>query len=443
MHLPRAVIAGVSSGVGKTMVSTGIMAALSKKYVVQPFKVGPDFIDITFHKLATGRPSINLDAWLMGSDGVISSFVRRASTADISIIEGVMGLFDGESSGNSTMRVARLLSSPVVLVLDCSAMGETAGAVVRGFKDVVKGVVLNNTSSKPHCDMCRWGIEQLAGVRVLGCIPRNPAVTVPERHLGLRMAHEVPPDLVKELAKLVEDNVDLDELIKITNESPEINAAPGDAGHMSATSSVAYIAFDSAFNFYYQENIDALERAGFRVRFFSPTSGDVYGSDAGLVIFGGGYPELFLDELAENQALMSALRRDSAAGLPIYAECGGLMYLSKYIDNGGKRVNMVGLFDVGIEMGKRLTLGYTVLEAARDSLIAARGGELRGHEFHYSSPSLLGPAEFAYIVRRGKGIDGFDGLISNNTLAQYSHLILSRGGSVNRLANISNSYSRK
>ena len=443
MHLPRAVIAGVSSGVGKTMVSTGVMAALSKKYAVQPFKVGPDFIDVTFHKLATGRPSINLDVWLMGSDGVISSFVRRASTADVSIIEGVMGLFDGELSGNSTMGVARLLSSPVILVLDCSAMGETAGAVARGFKDLVGGVILNNTSSKSHCDMCRWGIEQLAGIKVLGCIPRDPAITVPERHLGLRMAHEVPPDFIKELAKLVEDNVDLDELIKITDESPEIDAAPINAGSMPVTGSVAYVAFDSAFNFYYQENIDALERAGFKVRFFSPTAGDVYGDDAGLVIFGGGYPELFLDELAGNQALMNVLRRDSAAGLPIYAECGGLMYLSKYIDNGGKRVNMVGLFDVGIEMGRRLTLGYTMLEATRDSLIAARGDELRGHEFHYSSPSLLGPAEFAYMVRRGKGINGFDGLINHNTLAQYSHLILARGNSINRLANISNSYKRK
>ncbi|GGP19388.1 cobyrinic acid a,c-diamide synthase [Thermocladium modestius] len=443
MHFPRAVVAGVSSGVGKTMVSTGIMAALSKKYVVQPFKVGPDFIDITFHKSATGRPSINLDVWLMGSDGVISSFVRSAPAAGISIIEGVMGLFDGELSGNSTMGVARLLSAPVILVLDCSAMGETAGAVVRGFRDVIRGVILNNTSSKSHCDMCRWGVEQLAGVKVLGCVPRDPAVTVPERHLGLRMAHEVPPGFIKGLAKLVEDNVDLDELVRIAYESPEINAAPDGADRVTITDSAAYIAFDSAFNFYYQENIDALERAGFRVRFFSPTAGDVYGSDAGLVIFGGGYPELFLDELAGNQALMNALRRDSAAGLPIYAECGGLMYLSKYIDNGGKRVNMVGLFDVGIEMGRRLTLGYTVLEATRDSLIAARGGELRGHEFHYSSPLLLGPAEFAYVVRRGKGIDGFDGLISHNTLAQYSHLILARSGSIDRLANISNSYNRK
>ncbi len=227
-------------------------------------------------------------------------------------------------------------------------------------------------------------MEQLAGgVKVLGCVPRDPAVTVPERHLGgLRMAHEVPPGFIKGgLAKLVEDNVDLDELVRIAYESPEINAAPDGADRVTITDSAAYIAFDSAFNFYYQENIDALERAGFRVRFFSPPTagGDVYGSDAGLVIFGGGYPELFLDELAGNQALMNALRRDSAAGLPIYAECGGLMYLSKYIDNGGKRVNMVGLFDVGIEMGRRLTLGYTVLEATRDSLIAARGGgELRG-----------------------------------------------------------------
>lgn len=441
MHLPRLVIGGISSGVGKTMVSTGIMAALSKKLRVQPFKVGPDFIDTSFHMLATGNPSINLDTWLMGDEGVLSSFTKHAVNADVSIIEGVMGIFDGESRGVSTISIARLLSAPLILVIDCHAMGETGGMLVKGFSDVISAVIFNRATGS-HCDLCRWGASRV-GVKVLGCIPHDPDVHVPERHLGLRMAHEVDSGFIGSITRLIEDNIDLDELLRIANEAPDMDVdkylveeRPLNRG------GVAYMAFDSAFNFYYGDNIDALSRS-FSVKFFSPIAGDVYGDDANLVIFGGGYPELFLNELTSNQALMSKLRRDSANGLPIYAECGGLMYLSRYIRRDERRFPMVNLFDVGIEMTSRLTLSYSLLESLRDSPISMRGDSLRGHEFHYSSAEVLGEVEFAHRVLRGSGINGFDGLITHNSLAQYTHINFVQGNVIERLINISNSYSRR
>lgn len=441
MHLPRLVIGGISSGVGKTMVSTGIMAALSKKLRVQPFKVGPDFIDTSFHMLATGNPSINLDTWLMGDEGVLSSFTKHAVNADVSIIEGVMGIFDGESRGVSTISIAKLLSAPLILVIDCHAMGETGGMLVKGFSDVISAVIFNRATGS-HCDLCRWGASRV-GVKVLGCIPHDPDVHVPERHLGLRMAHEVDSGFIGSITRLIEDNIDLDELLRIANEAPDMDVdkylveeRPLNRG------GVAYMAFDSAFNFYYGDNIDALSRS-FSVKFFSPIAGDVYGDDANLVIFGGGYPELFLNELTSNQALMSKLRRDSANGLPIYAECGGLMYLSRYIRRDERRFPMVNLFDVGIEMTSRLTLSYSLLESLRDSPISMRGDSLRGHEFHYSSAEVLGEVEFAHRVLRGSGINGFDGLITHNSLAQYTHINFVQGNVIERLINISNSYSRR
>ncbi len=441
MHLPRLVIGGISSGVGKTMVSTGIMAALSKKLRVQPFKVGPDFIDTSFHMLATGNPSINLDTWLMGEEGVLSSFTKHAVNADVSIIEGVMGIFDGESRGASTISIARLLSAPLILVIDCHAMGETGGMLVKGFSDVISAVIFNRATGS-HCDLCRWGASRV-GVKVLGCIPHDPGVHVPERHLGLRMAHEVDSGFIGSITRLIEDNIDLDELLRIANEAPDIDVDKYLVEEQSLNrSGVAYMAFDSAFNFYYRDNIDALSRS-FSVKFFSPVAGDVYGDDANLVIFGGGYPELFLNELASNQALMSKLRRDSANGLPIYAECGGLMYLSRYIRRDERQFPMVNLFDVGIEMTNKLTLSYSLLESLRDSPISMRGDSLRGHEFHYSSAEVLGEVEFAHRVLRGRGIDGFDGLITHNSLAQYTHINFVRGNAIERLINISNSYSRR
>ncbi|MFP3210055.1 MAG: cobyrinate a,c-diamide synthase [Thermocladium sp.] len=441
MHLPRLVIGGISSGVGKTMVSTGIMAALSKKLRVQPFKIGPDFIDTSFHALATGNSSINLDTWLMGDEGVLSSFARHAVNADVSIIEGVMGIFDGESRGASTISIAKLLSAPIVLVIDCHAMGETGGMLVKGFSDVISAVIFNRAAGS-HCDLCKWGASRI-GAKVLGCIPYDSSVHVPERHLGLRMAHEVDSGFINSITRLIEDNIDLDELLRIANEAPDIDVDKYlIEEHSFSNSGVAYVAFDSAFNFYYRDNIDALSRS-FSVKFFSPVAGDTYGDDANLVILGGGYPELFLNELASNQELISKLRRDSMNGLPIYAECGGLMYLSRYIRRNEREFPMVNLFDVGIEMTNRLTLSYSLLESLRDSPISMRGDSLRGHEFHYSSAEVLGEVEFAHRVLKGRGINGFDGLITHNSLAQYTHINFVRGNAIERLVNISNSYSRR
>ncbi len=430
----RLVIAGVGSDVGKTTVSTGIMGALARRGLrVQAFKVGPDYIDPGYHRLATGAPSYNLDTWLMGERGVVSTFSWATAHADIGVVEGVMGLFDGSSptdDSQSTAEVARLLAAPTVLVVDVSGVGRSAAAQVLGYMSMargfnVSGVILNRVGSDGHAELCRRAIEHHAGVPVVGAIKNTENLRVPSRHLGLHMAHEGVEQQVKQMVDVVESSVDLDAVLRIASEALPLPALTGCEEPATGGGRVRVgVALDDAFSFYYEDNFRALRASGAQLIFFSP-SGQSELPDVDALYIGGGYPQLRAEALEANGSMMASIKAIVEDGVPVYAECGGLMYLGRsLIDLEGRAHRMVGVFDLDTALTKRLTIGYTQLESVRDSIVAPSGATLRGHEFHYSEATdVSSDSRFAYRVRLGRGIvDMMDGCMNHNALGSYSHL---------------------
>ncbi len=436
MKLPRVVIAGTHSGVGKTTLAVALMAALSKRgYCVQGFKVGPDYIDPGYHRLATGRFSRNLDCWLMGEDGVYQSFCAAASRVEISVIEGVMGLFDGARTGGtgSTAHVARLLKAPVILLVDVRSMGQSAAAVVCGFQNYwpdlqVAGVIINKVGSDKHRDMVRKAIERYCGVPVLGAVYRNGDLFTPERHLGLLPVAEnnQAREKVAALGRHAEKAVDLEQVIKIAESAPPL-ALPALPQPQSRRVTVA-VARDEAFNFYYQDSLDVLTACGARLVFFSPLHDRALPVDVHGVIIGGGFPEMYLQQLSANRKMIAALHEAGEAGMPIYAECGGFMYLSRQVtDLKGNSYPMAGLVPGFSVMTKKLAgMGYVTAVARYDNLLCSRGERLNGHEFHYSHYlPAAGETNTAFSFYGGRGADGRpDGYAKDNLLASYLHLHL-------------------
>jgi cobyrinic acid a,c-diamide synthase len=392
---------------------------------VAPYKIGPDYIDPSHHRAATGRASRSLDTWLLSRDAVLGVFARGSATSDIAIIEGVMGLFDGRtgSDGNtgSTAEVATLLAAPIVLVIDAHAMAQTAGAIALGCTSAVPGVrvaavVLNRVAGERHAEMCRGAIEDMSGIPVVGWLPRDAAIAVPERHLGLTLPDEQTADFER-LGELVAEHVDLDALLAVARNAPPLDA-PAERIVVAGRRAVIGVARDAAFSFYYEDSLDLLRAHGAEIRFFSPLTDSAPPEDAGLLYFGGGYPELHAVALSRNTAMVDAVRAFAASGRPIYAECGGLMYLCS---------GMTGIIPATAEMTSRVTLGYRELEALADSPLAVTGQKLRGHEFHYSTLELEADIQPAY--RRSDGQT--EGIIAGNVLASYVHVHL---GSDTRLA---------
>ncbi|MBX6394516.1 MAG: cobyrinate a,c-diamide synthase [Alicyclobacillaceae bacterium] len=435
--LPRVVIAGTESGAGKTTLTVGLLAALRKRgLAVQGFKVGPDYIDPTFHRAVTGRPARNLDPWMVSEAGVRECFVRGASGADLSVIEGVMGLYDGKDprrDTGSTAHVARLLEAPVVLVLGVHGMARSAAAVVLGFQRLdprvrIAGVVANRVGSPGHADIIRTAVERECGIPVLGALPRREELSTPERHLGLVPAVERGElnEWFDRLASFVEDHVDVDRLVEVATaapvfEEPEPLLFAGDKRPARVKIAVAQ---DAAFHFYYSENLELLEHRGAEIAFFSPLAGEEVPPDADGLYIGGGFPEEFAPVLARHRAVMEGIRRRHADGLPIYAECGGLMYLSRGIETvDGRFYPMVGLVPAKVRMQRKLAaLGYREARAERDHLLLAAGETARGHEFHYSSLfDVEEPYPWAYRLsgRRGEVPEGF---ARGPLLASYTHL---------------------
>ncbi|MDW7732046.1 MAG: cobyrinate a,c-diamide synthase [Methanolobus sp.] len=412
-------LAGTNSGVGKTTVSMGIMAALKKrKMEVQPFKVGPDYIDPTYHTAICGKPSRNLDTFMMQVDGVKDTFSRHSQNADINVIEGVMGLFDGMGASEiaSSAHVAKSLGVPVILVINVHGMSRSAAAMVKGFsefdRDVnVAGVILNKVGSPRHSQMI---IDSIQHIPVVGTLPRNQDVSVPSRHLGLFMAHEQDFD-VSRLADFIEENIDLDAIISIAETAPDVEDAPVEESPSEDKVRVG-IALDSAFCFYYQDMFDAFRQAGAEVVFFSPMKEEIPEVDG--MYFGGGYPELHISEL-ESSKTTKCLKDLSADGMPIYGECGGLQYLSTSYEIEDKVYKMADLFPAETVMTKKLqALGYTEGTAKGDFI----KGNIRGHEFHYSVTYCANDAKLIYEMKRGKGIvDGMDCITEHNSLASYTH----------------------
>lgn len=438
------VIGGVASGVGKTTIATGVMAALAARgRRTQAFKVGPDYIDPTYHRAATGRPSYNLDTWLAGAEAVRRRFEASMRAADVAVIEGVMGLFDGRNGTRdtaSTAEVARLLGAPVALVVDVARMGQSVAAVVAGFARLdpqvrVAGVVLNRVASADHERTLRRTLAEWVGtVPVLGAIPRDAALSLPSRQLGLTPAPEATPDIAA-LAEVIVRYVDVDALEALAcGAGPLPTGAATEAAPLVDVNSSRRraarrmrlgMALDDAFSFYYPEALEALTEAGVEILPFSPLRDAAPPAEVDALYFGGGYPEVFAAQLAANTPMLRAVRAAAETGTPIYAECGGLMYLgATCVDATGAAHEMVGALPIQTAMGEgRAQLGYRSVEMLRDTLLGPPGARLRGHEFHWSRRTdSASEAHAAYRIEEQPG--RAEGYATESILASYVHIPL-------------------
>ena len=451
----KLLIAGVTSGVGKTTISISIMQKLCRRGLrVQAFKVGPDFIDPSYHTFVTKRESRNLDVWMMGKRGVLDCFARACQRADVAVIEGVMGLFDGMSGKNdfaSTAHVAKILNAPVVLVVDAGKSARSIAAIIFGFmffdRNVrISGIILNNVASKRHAS---YVIEALAGkvkVPVVGVVMRSSEITMHERHLGLIPAPELQETkrrAIVSAAKYVGDQIDIDRLLELCGTSM-LQKAPAYAKHYRRARIA--VALDESFNFYYADNLDALRRSGAQLVFFSPVQGQQLPDDIHGIMLGGGFPEVLADQLEKNRSMIRSIKKAVDDGMPVYGECGGLMYLTRSISGykgEKKKRKMLGLIDADTLMTNKLTLNYTEAECCGSVFGRAN---LRGHEFHYSSiENVTHDSRFAYSLKKGRGIKGDkDGLIINgNGLGAYMHLHFANAKLPDRLVQACARYSRR
>ena len=433
MRIPRIVVAGVTSGVGKTTIAVAVMHALRKKgYRVQPFKVGPDFIDPSHHTFVTGRESRNLDAWLMGEQGIRECFSRSCEGADVAVIEGVMGLYDGMSGKDdyaSTAHVAKILGAPVVLVVDAGKGARSIAAIILGFtqfdrRTKIAGIILNNVAGDRHAEYVTDALAGRVKAPVVGVIRRDSEIRMQERHLGLVPAHELQQEKKRALTKAarsVAEQIDIDALLRLASTSPILDAP---ARQKVAPKTTIAVALDESFNFYYADNLDALRRHGAKLVFFSPVNERLLPEADGIML-GGGFPEVLADRLEKNTQMAIAIAKAAGEGAPVYGECGGLMYLTRSIRgyNGEKKPRkMIGVIDADTVMTKRLTLNYT--EADCDGPVFGKT-RLHGHEFHYSEmQDVAADSRFAYRMKKGKGVtDSRDGFIINeSSLAAYTHL---------------------
>ena len=457
MDIARIVVSGVTSGVGKTTVAVAIMHALRQKkgLQVQPFKVGPDFIDPSYHTFVTGRESRNLDVWMMGRRGVQNCFASACEGADIAVIEGVMGLFDGMSGKDnfaSTAHIAKILDAPVILVVDASKSARSIAAIVLGFlhfdkKIRISGIVLNNVASARHAGYIVEAFADKVKSPILAIIERSGEIKMEERHLGLIPAqelHQSKKEAILKAANYISDKIDIDRLLSFckTSHLPYIGASH----RPSANRTRIAVALDESFNFYYADNLGALERFGAELVFFSPLKELVLPENIHGIILGGGYPEILADKLEKNKSMIRSLKKAVKGGMPVYGECGGLMYLTQSIRGykGDERTHkMVGLIDADTLMTNKLTLSYT--EAECNSSIFGKAN-LRGHEFHYSKiENIANDSRFAYLMKKGNGIiDGKDGFILNdNGLAAYMHLHFSNKRLPDRMVQACIRYSRR
>jgi cobyrinic acid a,c-diamide synthase len=421
--IPRIIIAGTHSGCGKTTVARGLMEAFSGRgLVVQPFKVGPDFIDPTYHTAITGRSSRNLDPFMMGDDGVLHTFSRACRGADLAVIEGVMGMFDGMDGTlrSSTADVARILRAPVCLVVDAHGMAGSANAVVRGFAsgaggEGIRGIIFNRIGSSRHREL----VEVSRTVPALGWIPRDERLRVESRHLGLFMAGEgqVQPGA----GAVVGEACELEAILAVAESAPCLPEVPADED-VKAPSARIGVAQDEAFCFYYQDNLDRLVSAGAVLIPFSPIRDPVPEVDA--LYLGGGYPELHAEALGAGPSARG-IARAVTEGMPVYAECGGLLFLAESLVAGGREYRMAGVFPAVAEMTRKVrALGYT--SGTGTGGPAFIRGPVLGHEFHYSEIECRGEARFAISLSRGEGIGGGrDGIYESLAVGSYTHAYFS------------------
>lgn len=433
--IPRLVLAAPQSGAGKTTVATGLMAALTARgYRVQSFKVGPDYIDPGYHARACGRPAENLDSWLVPAAQLPALFTEACTGADIAIIEGVMGLYDGGRQGiSSTAELAKRLQAPVLLVIDARAMGASAAALALGFRDYdpevpFAGVILNRLGSPTHADMIREACAA-CGIKVYGALRRGSGLQLPERYLGLVPTEEnLDGAIIHKWGEAVTQAVDLSALVQLAQSAPSVAAVPDavqPTDHRQAPSPVRIgIARDEAFSFYYASGLRTLERLGAVLVPFSPLHAKHLPQVDGLLL-GGGFPEQFAAQLAANVALREEMRRAAEAGLPIYAECGGYMYLLQELqDLEGRIWPMTGIFPGRAVMTEKLQMvGYVTATLQQDSLLGPAGTALRGHEFHFSQTELLSAISQPWrFTRLRDGSSYAAGQQRGQVLGSYLHL---------------------
>jgi len=431
------VVAGTKSGCGKTTVSLGLMAALVKRGLkVAPFKVGPDFIDPGHHSRIAGVGSRNLDGWMLSRNYNLDVFAKDMKDADIAVVEGVMGLFDGydgKSEAGSTAQIAKWLGLPVILLVDAASMARSAAAIVMGFEHfdaelTYAGVIFNHLGSGRHLQYLKEAVQDRIEMPCLGGILRNTAIAIPERHLGLvtREDHPLAEENIDRLADLIEKSIDLDLLLndladvdlpKQTKERP----------HNQTEKMVRIaVARDNAFCFYYADNLDLLEQQGAELVFFSPMVDQDLPPNIDGLYLGGGYPELFAEKLTENAALRDRVKELSADGMPIYGECGGFMYLcEELVDLNNNRYRMSGCFPFATRMFTRLrALGYREITLSCNTIIGNAGLSIRGHEFHYSElTNLSQDVATVFSITDRSGMDKTpEGYLINHTLGSYNHL---------------------
>jgi len=436
--IPRVVIAGTHSGVGKTTIATALMAAFNRRGMrVQPFKVGPDFIDPTFHRAATGRISRNLDGWMLLREGNLKIFGRACENADLAVIEGVMGLFDGRdgtSEAGSTAEMAKWLNASVVLVVDGAAMARSAAALVQGFEHFdpdlkLAGVLFNRVAGRGHFEFLRSALAAHCHAIPLGFLPLNEKASFPDRHLGLVLADEVPTsDRLAALAEWVEASLDLDRLFEIASGAvtplpePHCSGIPrpearGDRPRIG-------IARDRAFCFYYEDNLDLLKNCGAELVEFSPITHGALPPGLDGLYLGGGYPEIYAPELSANESMRAAIRRFAQTGAPMYAECGGFMYLTNAIvDLEGRAHPMAGVFPTRACMQPKLAaIGYVEVEETEDVGWLRKGEHVCGHEFRYSNIEEMPEHIARHYQLSSKNGTRAEGFAIGSALGSYIHL---------------------
>jgi len=436
---PRIVIAGTHSGAGKTTLTTGVLRALYNRGLkVQPFKSGPDYIDPAFHSFVTNRTSRNLDVWMLGEETTRALYAKNAEDADISVVEGVMGLYDGlgtEKDMGSTAHLSKVLNAPVILVVDGGGMSASAAAIVTGYVKYdesvqIAGVILNNMHGERHYELLKEAIERDTGVSCVGYLNKNSSISLKSRHLGLIPSFEVEAlsEKLNEVADMVTETVDLDKILEIAGQAKTLTPITLDIKPVIFSETVIAVAKDNAFNFYYQDSLDLLEAYGAKLVYFSPMHDKELPENTSGIILGGGFPEVFGKTLEDNFEMRNAIKSAIENDMPVYAECGGLMYLCKDIkDLNDVTYEMCDVFPYHSEMTKRLQrFGYVEVEVAEDTPISQQKETFRAHEFHRSTVEHGDDGQFAYEVTKARPgythLNWACGHRYKNCIAAYAHV---------------------
>jgi cobyrinic acid a,c-diamide synthase len=430
-------VAGTASGVGKTTVALAIMAGLRRRgLAVQPFKCGPDFLDTGHHTRICGRVARNLDTWMLSVEANRSVLGNAARGADAIVAEGMMGLFDGKNGSNeigSSAEIAKLLRLPVVLVVDAAKSARSVAAVVLGFEmfdtDLrLAGVILNRVARERHYEMVREAIESSCTTKILGWLPHESAIAIPERHLGLHGAAEQSADsqtAIDAFAALADKHLNLDGLLKLECGLDMARVGPARVVTSSSADVVRVgVPSDHAFSFYYEDNLDLLREQGAEIVWFSPMTDASLPSRLNALYLGGGYPELHAKQLSNNRPMLEEVRTFAASGRPVYAECGGMLYLSERLSVDEDSYAMAGVLPLSMQMTDRLVqFGYVTVEFTEDCLLGRKGTVVRGHSFHHSRIASQREIATSYHVQYSiSGKEEQEGFRQGNVLASYIHL---------------------